>query len=65
MGVSSGFEQGDWIKVQRTSGKVEHQWVFMGIRKDTGLALVASFDEQGRRMYKDYPLDDLKKLNPH
>ena len=64
MGVGSGFEQGDRVKVQRTSGKVERQWTFMGIRKDTGLALVARFDEQGRRIYKDYSLDDLKKLNP-
>lgn len=63
MGVDSGFEQGDWVTVQRSSGEVEHQWTFMGINKDTGSALVASFDSYGRRLYKDYPVDELKKIN--
>lgn len=64
MGVGSGFEQGDWVAVQRSSGEVEHQWTFMGIDPTTGLAEVAAFDEEtGDRLSKSYSLDELRKLN--
>lgn len=64
MGVGSGFEQGDWVTVQRSSGDMEHQWTFMGINPSTGLAEVAAFDEEkGDRLSKSYSLDELRKLN--
>lgn len=64
MGVGSGFEQGDWVTVQRSSGEVQHQWTFMGIDPTTGLAEVAAFDEEtGDRLSKSYSLDELRKLN--
>ncbi|HKR82240.1 MAG TPA: hypothetical protein VJR27_04565 [Candidatus Saccharimonadales bacterium] len=64
MGVGSGFEQGDWVTVQRSSGEAEHQWTFMGIDPTTGLAEVAAFDEEtGDRLSKSYTLDELRKLN--
>ena len=64
MGVDSGFEQGEDVQVQRTSGQLERGWTFMGIDKRTGSALVGSFDQQtGERLYKDYQLEELKKLN--
>lgn len=63
MGVGSGFEQGDDLLVQRTSGTVEGGWTFLGVDEKTGLAEVARFDETGNRLYKSYPLDDLRKLN--
>lgn len=64
MGVGSGFEQGDWVSVQRSSGEIEHQWTFMGIDPSTGLAEVAALDEStGDRLSKTYSLDELRKLN--
>lgn len=64
MGVGSGFEQGDWVTVQRSSGEMEHQWTFMGIDSNTGLVEVAAIDEEtGDRLSKSYSLDELRKLN--
>lgn len=64
MGVGTGFEQGDWVTVQRSSGEVEHQWTFMGIDSNTGYAEVARLDEEtGDRLSKSYTVDELKKLN--
>jgi hypothetical protein len=64
MGIGSGFEQGDWITVQRSSGEMEHQWTFMGIDPNTGFAEVAAIDEEtGDRLSKSYSLDELRKLN--
>jgi hypothetical protein len=64
MGVGSGFEQGDWITIQRSTGEVQHQWTFMGIDSRTGLAEVAALDEEtGDRLSKSYSLDELRKLN--
>ncbi len=64
MGVGSGFEQGDWITVQGSSGEMEHQWTFMGIDPKTGLAEVAAIDDEtGDRLSKSYSLDELRKLN--
>lgn len=64
MGVGSGFEQGDWVTLQRSFGEVEHQWTFMGIDPATGMAEVAAFDEEaGDRLSKSYSLDELRKFN--
>ncbi len=63
IGIGSGYEQGDWVNVRRSSGEIEHQWTFMGVDYRTGLSRVAGFDEHGGRMYKDYPLTELDKLN--
>lgn len=64
MGVETGLEQGGSVRVERTSGQIENGWIFMGINKGTGLAVVGRFDDKSDdRLYKDYPIEELIRLN--
>jgi len=66
IGIGTGFEQGSWVSVLRSSGEIEHDWTFMGIDRESGLAIVATIDEvSGEHLTKRITLDELKKFNSH
>lgn len=63
LGTDTGFEQGQFVRVMRTSGALESDWVYMG-RDAKGNALVRKIDPETKETIdKSYPLDKLTELN--
>lgn len=61
--VLSQFTEGNVVKVPRSGGGLEDDWVVSRVDKE-GIAEVVKKDEQGELLVKKGPIEKLKKWNP-
>lgn len=62
-GIGSGFEQGQKVTVEQTSGDIEDDWMFAGVAKNGRVRLVKQEEETGDILFKDVNFQDFERLN--
>lgn len=57
------LQKGTDVYVQRSNGMIESGWKIYGFDSETGAAIVVKETENGHRLSKEVPLNELEKLN--